>query len=72
MIDSERLARLSSMGRLLDEALDIADACGESLIAAQLAQTLHQLDIDIGHLRPRRDARDARDVRLAKSDDLEA
>jgi len=50
-MDQERLSDLSQLGRLLDEAVDLADRCGESLLGAQIAQAIHCLDQRVGELR---------------------
>jgi len=50
-MNSERLSELSRLGRMLDEAVDLADACGESLLGAQIAQAIHSLDLRVAQLR---------------------
>lgn len=51
-VDQQRLSNLSRIGRLLDEAVDLADACGESLLGAQIAQAIHILDTGVAQLQP--------------------
>jgi len=50
-MDQERLSDLSRLGCLLDEAVDLADRCGETLLGAQIAQAVHCLDQRVAELR---------------------
>jgi len=50
--DQHRLDALCRLGRLLDEALDLADAHDEPLLGAQIAQALHTLDQRVALLHP--------------------